>query len=114
MIAAGDLSGQRVVLANGDGTVAYASALDASHRNTVLGLTTAAASAGAMIDVATSGPVTSPGWGLAPGLPLFLGADGLITQKPPSPPAAFALRLGHAAEPDTAVIRIGAPITLLI
>ncbi|WP_267361530.1 MULTISPECIES: hypothetical protein [unclassified Methylobacterium] len=113
MIAAGDLSGQRAVLSTGDGTVAYASALDASHRNAVLGLTIAAASAGAMVDVATSGPVASPGWGLTPGLPLFLGEDGLITQTPPSSPAAFALRLGHAAEPDTAVIRIGPPITLL-
>lgn len=109
--AARALSALRAVRLVG-GVVDYASADDPDHRNSVLGLTTAAADAGAPARVCAAGPLISVGWGLIPGLPLYLGPEGLITQARPLAPLAFALRLGTASDPDTAVIRIGQPILL--
>lgn len=111
-IAARPLSAPRAVRGLGDARLDYASALDPDHRAAVLGITVTAADTGTAVDLVLAGPLTSVGWGLTAGLPIFLGADGQVVQTAP-PGAAFLLRLGHAAEPDTAVIRIAPAITLL-
>ena len=107
------LSAARAVRLGPDG-VTYADAGTPDDRNAVLGLTCTAADAGAPVDVQADGPLTMPGWGLIPGRPVFLGRDGLVTQDVPAPPLAFALRLGAAATPDCATLRIGPAILLTL
>ncbi|MCJ2019606.1 hypothetical protein MKK84_19570 [Methylobacterium sp. E-065] len=111
-VGARALSAPRAVRSLGDQTLDYASASDISQRGAVLGVTASASDVGMPATVIMGGQLVSQGWQLVPGLPLFLGEDGLITQVPPSLPMAFSLRLGMASDPDTAIIRIAQPIAL--
>lgn len=106
------ISGHRVVKLLEDGTVDYADASDFDDASIVLGLTLGAAIMGASIQVREHGLVTEGSWTWTPGLPVWLGATGHLTQTPPVAPAAFSLAIGSAIAADTVFIRIE-PVVLL-
>lgn len=109
--AATALGGHRVVRSVGDGMCGYASADNPLHGDDVLGVTLGAVVAGANTNVQVAGEIVEPSWTWTPQEPVFLGANGLLTQTPPTDPtAAFVLVIGFAASPTRLMLRIEAPI----
>lgn len=106
--AVGVLGGHRVVRSV-PGGIGYASANDPAHGDDVVGLTLQAG-ADEPINVQVAGEVVEPSWDWAPQEPIFLGADGMLTQVPPEEPAAFVLVFGFATSPTSLMIRIEPPI----
>lgn len=110
-VADGALSGHRIIRATGPSTAGYASALDATHADDVLGMTTGAAASGADVPYVTDAEVSEPSWAWVPLEPLYLAADGFMTQASPSSvDATFSLVVGFATGPTTARIRVETPI----
>jgi len=88
------IGGHRVIAAVGD-EIHYADPDDIATAQ-VIGLTVNAAGPGDELEVVLRGSVTNSSWSWAPGLPLYLGANGVLTQSPPSPAAAWVRVLGTA------------------
>ena len=80
------LSGHRAVTRRPDGQIGYASNTNPAHVHAPVWITTGAAANGAAVEAVAYGPLTEPSWNWTPG-PVFLGADGLLTQIPPVAPA---------------------------
>lgn len=106
--AVGVLGGHRVVRSV-PGGIGYASANNPLHGDDVVGITLQAG-ADELINVQVAGEVEEPSWDWTPQEPIFLGADGLLTQVPPEEPAAFVLVFGFATSPTSIMIRIEPPI----
>lgn len=112
--AAIDISGHRLVLLDAQGRANYASSADLTHAARVVGMTTHAAVAGAPVALQIFGEVTEPSWNWIPDQPVYLGADGHLTQSVPVAPAAkFAVVVGFPISTTTLFINIGIPITLI-
>lgn len=77
-----DLGGHRVICAVPDGIV-YASCDVAESCASVIGITSAAISAGSYAQLVACGLMQEPSWSFAPG-PVFLGREGLLTQAAPT------------------------------
>jgi hypothetical protein len=54
--------------------------------------------------------MTEPSWDWTPGLPLYVGPDGILVQSPPA--SGFIREIGLAVSPTSIVIRHMVPITL--
>jgi hypothetical protein len=96
------LGGQRVVMVVGGDAFYYDETTDASMGATI-GMTNAAASMGANVDVVIEGKVNSPGWGLTPGTVYFIASNGLISATPPA--SGVSLRVGVALDADTLLFK---------
>jgi hypothetical protein len=108
-IADGALGGHRIVRSTGADTVGYASNADSTHGDDTVGMTLGAAADGGTIDVQRSGSVTFNGWAWTPGEPVFLGADGGVTQVVPDASAAFIQIIGHAESATVLNLHIEPP-----
>jgi len=74
------LGGHRVVAVNAIGQAVYAS----SNSTLIpIGITLGAASAGADVAIQIAGEMKEPSWSWDVASPIFLGADGVLTQSPP-------------------------------
>ena len=104
------LSGHKVVRSDSSGGVIYASSDLLQDANAVLGLSLNAALLGAPVNVQVAGEAVDSIWSFTPGLPVFLGVAGSLTQVPPA--AGFQLIVGVAAASDRLVIQIKQPIIL--
>ena len=104
------LSGHRIVRLNADGEAVYADHTVVADASAVLGMTIAAASQGDDVLVQTEGELVEPSWSWGPDLPIFLGAEGQLTQSPPA--TGFILCIAVPTGADRAVIRIGEPFLL--
>jgi hypothetical protein len=107
--AAETIHGHRAVLALADG-VHHASSDEVGHAPGVLGIAANSASPGDPVRVRTTGPMTEPSWAWTPGLPLYVGPDGVLVQSPPA--SGFIREIGLAVSPTSIVIRHMVPITL--
>jgi hypothetical protein len=76
-----------------------------------LGITTAACSTGQIVQLATRNTVQDSSWHWTVGVPVLLGANGVLVQIQPAE-LSVMLVIGVAIATDTIVIRIGAPIDL--
>lgn len=108
LLAAGEatipLSGHRVVTPGPDGMLGYASNDDPDHLAAPLWVTLGAAGAGAPVSALMIGPLTEPSWNWTPG-PVYLGINGMLTQTPPTAPAAlFLAQVGAAIGPTTIIV----------
>jgi len=102
-IAAVALSGHRAVTPRPDGTLEYASNAVAAHLHAPLWITQGAVTAGQLATVLAYGALIESSWAWTPGVPLFLGADGLLTQSAPAAPGAlFLAKVGIVTGPTTA------------
>ena len=110
--AAQSLGGHRIVRAVSGTEVDYASADDETHGDDIVGMTIAAASAGATVQVANEQDITEPSWNWTPLEPLYLGLNGLMTQTPPASPSVMCVVVGFATSATSARIRIEPPIYL--
>lgn len=112
--AAINLSGHRMVMLDGQGGATYASSTEQTHANRIVGMTTHAAVAGANVALAVYGEITEPSWNWDADKPVYLGADGFLTQTPPvAPEAKFSVVVGFPISATTLFINIGIPITLI-
>jgi len=82
--AAIPLGGHRMVVLNSEEQAIYADNTNLSHARKVLGMTTGATSAGDMATIQTGGEMTEPSWNWTLDSPIFLAADGLLTQTQPA------------------------------
>ncbi|MEE8629068.1 hypothetical protein [Methylobacterium ajmalii] len=102
------LGGHWVVRGSPSGVV-FASSDAVADAAQVLGVTAAAAVAGAPADIIRSGVMTETTWTWQPG-PLYLGLNGLMTQTAPS--TGFVLQVATAISATTVVVEIDEPFIL--
>lgn len=102
--AATVLSGHRAVTQRSDGQLVYADNTTLFHLHSPVWLTMGAISSGADGEVLVYGTLTEPSWSWIPGGALYLGANGVLTQTPPQPPAVFSAMIGVATGPTTVFI----------
>ncbi|MDX6690603.1 MAG: hypothetical protein QOG15_2060 [Solirubrobacteraceae bacterium] len=114
-VAAITLSGHRAIRPLEDGSVSYASADNPSHMHGPIWLSTGAALAGTEVSVLTLGELIEPSWSWAPGEPIFLGVDGVLTQTPPDADdgAAFLIEVASAETATTIFFDAKFPIVLI-
>lgn len=104
------LSGHRVVRGT-PGGVAVCDASNASHRGAALGITTGAASSGAAVTVRAEGPMVEGSWSWTPGVPVFCGISGVLTQTF-DPAWAWSQIVGIATSPTSIFVRLREPLSL--
>lgn len=92
-----------------DGQVHYLDYRDAEHIDLLLGITLTAAGAGQPINVQRSGAIDDSGWSWTPG-PVWLGADGVLTQTPPA--TGYYVLIGAAVSANRLLLNIQPAIKL--
>lgn len=113
LTAGAALGGHRIVIIDQDSRAQYASSMDVSHALKIIGLTRGAAVEGDMVAVQRAGRITESSWNWAPGQPVFLGDNGLLTQVPPSlPTSLFSLIVGFPIAPTSLFLSLREPILL--
>jgi hypothetical protein len=111
--AARDLSGHRVVLLDAQGRADYVSAAVLGHAGRAFGLTVGAAVLGGPATIQTYGSVTEPSWSWDVNKPVYLGADGALTQvAPTAPQSKFSTVVGLPIASTTLFVSIGIPIVI--
>jgi hypothetical protein len=88
-----------------DGGIVPASASNLSHAGAVAGVAITSGTAGASIRVLTSGIIDDLSWAWTMGAPVFLGANGQLTQTVDMG-AEFTQQIGVPAETTRLIIRI--------
>lgn len=112
-LASGSISGHRVVRGIDAAEVGYTDVTDPSQVFSTLGISLNGANAGDVVNVKTQGEVTEPSWAWTPLMPIFLAANGMMTQTAPAQPAAaFVLCVGYALSATVMRVQIGIPILL--
>lgn len=81
--ASASLSALRVVIVNESGLLAYADSATPAHAFRVVGLLASAVSSGESVAVLIDGLIADSGWNWTIGSPIFIGANGVLTQTPP-------------------------------
>lgn len=104
------LGGHRVVVLNAAAAAVYASNAVPEHLHKVLGLTTGAVILGAEVPVQTGGEMVEPTWAWTLDAPIFLGANGLLTQTPPV--AGFILVVAFPVTATKIFIKLREPLAL--
>jgi hypothetical protein len=106
------VSGHRVVVSSGPDDVVHADTTVLAHASAVLGVTEGSASAGSPVTVRTAGEIIEGTWAWTPGLPLFCGAGGVLTQTPPNS-GAWVRIVGHAESATKIMVALREPIALI-
>jgi hypothetical protein len=106
-----NLSGHRMVVLDDDTMVLYADNTIPAHANKVLGMTVGAAMAGADVTIQSGGELVEPSWNWAMGIPVWLSANGLLTQVVPV--SGFSLIIGFPITATKVFIDIKVPIFLI-
>jgi hypothetical protein len=109
-VAGEALGGHRVVVLNADAEAVYASNVVPEHLHKVLGLTTGAVLLGAEATVQTGGEMTEPTWAWTLDAPIFLGANGLLTQTTPA--SGFMLVVAFPVTATKIFIKLREPLAL--
>ncbi len=109
-LSSGTISANRVVRYVDATHVGYADAATAAHAPQVAGIAlTAAGGAEENVSVQRLGEATDSLWTWTPGLPVFLGANGVLTQTH-NPAWAFSLVVGVALSTTRMSVDIKQPI----
>lgn len=112
-LASGTIVGHRVVRCIDAAEVAYTDVTDANQVFSALGISLNSSAPGDVVNVKTEGEVTEPSWTWTPLMPIFLTANGMMSQTAPTQPtAAFVLSVGYALSATTMRVQIGIPIVL--
>lgn len=109
-IAGASLGGHRAVVLDNTEHAIYADKDTPQHATKVLGITTGSAIADSSVPIQTYGEITEPSWAWTPGLPVYLGTNGLLTQAAPA--TGFLLVIGFAITATKIFIDIKIPIVL--
>lgn len=109
--AASALSGHRAVVLNDLGQAIYADHRTLAHAGKILGVTLNAAAAGELIAIQTYGRLSEASWTWTLDAPVFVGADGLLTQSAPN--TGFVVTVGFPLSATELFIDISMPIELI-
>lgn len=109
MMTASALSGHSLVVPNDTGLVGYGDPTNINHSNRPVWLTTDAWVSGVIATLRVGGIVTEPSWNWTPGLPIWFGLNGQLTQTIP-PEAVFIRRVAEVVEPTIIEFRPNQPI----
>lgn len=110
LIAGTPLSGHKVVKISPLGSAHYADSDNPADAGSVVGVTMNAALPGDPVNVQAAGELGEVSWSWTPGLPVFLGPAGTLTQVPAA--TGFQLAIGVAVTPTKLIINIKQPIVL--
>lgn len=101
-----NLSGHRVVVLGAARRAYYADPTNPVHLARAVGVTTGAAVEGDSIAVRHSGVMVESSWSWNADMPIYVGADGNVTQAPltAGDGAAFVQRIGYAPTPTSIVV----------
>jgi hypothetical protein len=110
-VTAAALSGHKLVVPLDDGTVNYGDSSNILHANRPVWLTTGAWGSGVTATLVAAGPVTEPSWNWTPGLPIWLGLNGALTQTIPVS-AVFARQVARVINATTLEFTTQQPIML--
>lgn len=102
---AADVEKYRVVRLGSDGRVQHASNTDSVSRNAVFGVTLSAAVLGGRVPIVTAGEIEDDLWSWTMNSPVYVGADGVLTQTAPA--SGYSLIVGYPSSTTTLVVRIG-------
>ena len=108
--ARGPIGGHRAVCAAFSGYVKYSDSRDVAGASSVVGISLHAAEDGDFINVANSGELIEPSWNWTQDLPIFVGAEGVLTQAPPD--TGFQLVVAVATSANSALLSIKQPIVI--
>lgn len=89
------LGGNRAVTLNSSGQLIYPDPTSAN--SFVVGITTGSAALGELATVQITGTQQEPTWNWTPGLPVFVYANGILTQTPPT--TGQVLVIGYSTSP---------------
>ncbi len=106
-LAGSNLSGHRAVIVDENSKVVYADNQTPSHTSKVLGITLGAAVIDDTVSVRTFGEVQEPSWNWTLDQPIYLGANGVLTQALPI--TGFLLVLAFPISPTKIFISIKQP-----
>jgi len=107
------LSGHRAVMFGPDGKLVYASAANLAHMGRVIGITLNAADAGADCRVQNFDQIEEPSWSWDTSKPVYLGADGVLTQLVPAlPESKFSMVVGFPVSSTILLVNLREPIVL--
>ena len=104
------LSALRAVFEDAAGLVWLADAAEAGEVFTLLGVTTTAADAYQQVLVQRLGAIDDAAWSWTPGVRVYLGAAGQLTQTPPA--TGFDVLIGVALSPTRLLLNIQDPIEM--
>lgn len=110
--AASAIGGHRVLALNAVNEIIYASNDLPGTAHKIVGMSLNAAAPGGALSVMRSGEVLEPSWNWDTTLPVYLGANGLLTQTPPVAPAAFSLIVGFPTSATGLFISVREPIVI--
>lgn len=102
-ITAETLSGHVAITLDVDGLAIAADCRIAGHASSVLGVTLGASTLGDSVNVRAKGLIESSGWGLTPGLPVYLGESGALAQVVPVS-ALFIKPIGSALTSSSVLV----------
>jgi len=106
----GGLQAYQIVYIDTLNTIKTASALNPTHINRVVGITTETVNTGENINIRIVGEVTNENWELTPGATYFLSDGGEITTNIPI--TGFYQRIGKALNTTTLIMDMGEPILI--
>ena len=88
-----------------DGKIEPADHANPAHLSRVVGIAAASSAAGTPAIVRVSGLLSFSDWSWAPGLPVYVGVDGGLTQTPPA--TGFVQQIGIATGADALLAGLG-------
>lgn len=106
MTAYHTVGGHRSLMFDGGGGVVHADPDDPAYQ--FAGISNEAASAGNALFVVETGRVTEPGWSWTPGGPVYVAAEGLLTQT--APQTGVMHQVAVAVDPTSILVQPYAPI----
>lgn len=101
------IGGNRAVAVNEEGQAIYS---DKDVSPECVGISSGAADVGGGVTVQLSGEMSDPSWSFIPGLQIYLGTEGLLTQEATA--NGHLVALGRAISGNKIIINIEQPITL--
>lgn len=105
------ISGGRVVKLGPDGKVYLASAGVVGDATLIVGVAvTATSGPDESLTVRLEGRMTDPVWSWTPGMPLYCGANGVLSHTPPAPPMAFVCEVARALTATEILVDTQTPI----
>lgn len=106
LVANGPISGHRVITTDLDGKAIYADPTTMGHVHGPFMVSTNAAADGDIVIARLGGEVLDGGWSWTPRSALYLGANGTLTDVPPTSPSfEFAVVVAVAESPDKIIVQ---------
>ena len=113
-VADAAISGLRVVVDLGSNRVRHADPGTLSDAYRILGVTLDAAAEDEDVMVKLEGQISSGSFSFTPGEPVFVSADGALTQTPPALPGSlYRVVVGYAVSATVLTLRISEPVELV-